>query len=82
MASSRTYAWIAGVFLLFLGVYAAISILVPSGQALNTFGNIAQCLVPLIANAGLLRYISKGAVTIILIEMPGRRLFASEPVKP
>jgi signal transduction histidine kinase len=54
MASSRTYAWIAGVFLLFLGVYAAISILVPSGQALNTFGNIAQCLVPLIANAGLL----------------------------
>lgn len=54
MSSSRTYAWIAGVFLLFLGVYAAISIIVPTGQALNTFGNIVQCLVPLIANAGLL----------------------------
>jgi signal transduction histidine kinase len=54
MASSRTHAWIAGVSLLFLGVYAAVSITVPSGQALNTFGNIVQCLVPLIANAGLL----------------------------
>ena len=54
MASSRTHIWIAGVFLLFLGVYAAVSITVPSGQALNTFGNIVQCLVPLIANAGLL----------------------------
>jgi signal transduction histidine kinase len=54
MASSRTHAWIAGVSLLLLGVYAAVSITVPSGQALNTFGNIVQCLVPLIANAGLL----------------------------
>ena len=54
MASSRTYAWIAGVFLLILGVYAIVSVTVPSGQALNTFGNIVQCLVPLIANAGLL----------------------------
>jgi len=54
MASSRTHVWIAGVFLLFLGVYAAVSITVPTGQALNSFGNIVQCLVPLIANAGLL----------------------------
>ena len=54
MASSRTYAWIAGVFLFFLGTYAALSLTLPRGQALSTFGNIVQCLVPLIANAGLL----------------------------
>jgi signal transduction histidine kinase len=54
MASSRTYAWIAGVFLLFLGIYTAVSLTLPAGQSLSTFGNIAQCLVPLLANAGLL----------------------------
>ena len=54
MASSRTYAWIAGVFILFLGIYAAASLTLPAGQSLSTFGNIAQCLVPLLANAGLL----------------------------
>jgi signal transduction histidine kinase len=54
MASSRTYAWIVGVFVLFLGTYAAVSLTVPQGQSLDTFGNIAQCLVPLLANAGLL----------------------------
>jgi signal transduction histidine kinase len=54
MASSRTYAWIVGVFILFLGIYAAASLTLPAGQTLSTFGNIAQCLVPLLANAGLL----------------------------
>ena len=54
MASSRTYAWIAGVCFLFLGTYAAISLALPPGQSLSTFGNITQCLVPLLANAGLL----------------------------
>ena len=54
MASSRTYAWIAGVSLLFLGTYAAVSLTLPPGQPLSTFGNITQCLVPLLANAGLL----------------------------
>jgi hypothetical protein len=54
MASSRTYAWIAGVILLFLGIYAAVSATVKPGPALDTFGNVAQCLVPLLANAGLL----------------------------
>jgi len=54
MASSRTYAWIVGVFILFLGIYAAASLTLPVGQSLSTFGNIAQCLVPLLANAGLL----------------------------
>jgi len=54
MASSRTYAWIAGAFILVLGIYAVASLTLPAGQSLTTFGNIAQCLVPLLANAGLL----------------------------
>ncbi len=54
MASSRTYAWIVGVSILFLGIYTAASLTLPAGQSLSTFGNIAQCLVPLLANAGLL----------------------------
>src|SRR6476660_3146115 len=54
MASSRTYAWIFGISLTVLGVYAAASIILPNGQTLDTFGNVVQCLVPLLANAGLL----------------------------
>jgi signal transduction histidine kinase len=54
MASSRTYAWIAGAFILVLGIYTVVSLTLPAGQSLSTFGNIAQCLVPLLANAGLL----------------------------
>lgn len=54
MASTRTYAWIAGVSLAVLGLYAAISLTLPRGETLSTFGNIIQCLVPLLANAGLL----------------------------
>ncbi len=53
MASSRTYAWIIGAFVLFLGTYAAASLTL-HGQSVTTFGDIMQCLVPLIANAGLL----------------------------
>jgi len=54
MASSRTYVWIAGVSLAILGLYAALSLTLPHGETLNAFGNIVQCLVPLLANAGLL----------------------------
>jgi signal transduction histidine kinase len=54
MASSRTYVWIAGAFILVLGIYTVVSLTLPAGQSLSTFGNIAQCLVPLLANAGLL----------------------------
>jgi signal transduction histidine kinase len=55
MASSRTYAWIAGVSLAILGLYAAVSLTLPAhSEALHAFGNIVQCLVPLLANAGLL----------------------------
>jgi signal transduction histidine kinase len=54
MASSRTYVWIFGISLVFLGVYAAACLILPNGRTLDTFGNVAQCLVPLLANAGLL----------------------------
>jgi signal transduction histidine kinase len=54
MVSARTYAWIAGVFVLFLGTYAVVCLTLPPGQSLVTFGNVMQCLVPLVANAGLL----------------------------
>jgi signal transduction histidine kinase len=54
MASSRTYAWIAGVSVSVLGVYASLSLTLPRGEALSAFANIVQCLVPLLANAGLL----------------------------
>src|SRR5215510_3657016 len=54
MASTRTYAWIAGVSLAILGLYAAVSLSLPRGETLGAFGNIVQCLVPLLANAGLL----------------------------
>src|SRR5215470_11941913 len=54
MASSRTYVWIAAVSLTVLGVYAVLSLSLPQGDALNAFANIVQCLVPLLANAGLL----------------------------
>ena len=54
MAPPRTYAWIAAVSLSVLGVYAILSLTLPRGESLNAFGNIIQCLVPLLANAGLL----------------------------
>jgi len=54
MASSRTYAWIAAVCLSVLAAYALVSLTVPQGDSLNAFANIVQCLVPLLANAGLL----------------------------
>jgi signal transduction histidine kinase len=54
MVSARTYAWIAGVSLLVLGTYASASLILREGESLTAFGDIMQCLVPLLANAGLL----------------------------
>src|SRR5215467_5108608 len=53
MSSSRTYGWIIGISAVVLGVYTAASFLLKD-QALAAFGNITQCLVPLIASACLL----------------------------
>src|SRR6266478_5376239 len=55
MSSSRRIAWMLGIWLLILIVYTAVSLSLPRGaEALLTFGNLVQCVVPLLANAGLL----------------------------
>lgn len=54
MFSSRTIVWIASVWIGVLGLYAAGPLLFHDEQARTTFADIMQCLVPLIANAGLL----------------------------
>ena len=44
-----------GTWMLILVIYSALSLLLKrSSDSLNTFGNIVQCIVPLLANAGLL----------------------------
>jgi signal transduction histidine kinase len=55
MSPSRKIGWMAVAWLTFLVIYAAVSLTVPRGnQGLTNFGNLTQCIVPLIANAGLL----------------------------
>jgi signal transduction histidine kinase len=54
MPPSRSTWWILAAWLVLVGSYAAASLLVRPGPGLTSFGDIAQCLVPLFANAGLL----------------------------
>src|SRR2546430_8163300 len=55
MSSSRRLAWMVGTWMLILVIYSALSLLLKrSSDSLNTFGNLVQCILPLIANAGLL----------------------------
>src|SRR5258706_13244682 len=55
MSSSRIIAILAGLWLAIVGVYGLVSIALGGHpQAVSTFGNIVQCIVPLLANAGLL----------------------------
>jgi signal transduction histidine kinase len=55
MSSYRTIAWGVGIWLFVLALYTAVSLSLPRGsQSLITFGNVVQCIVPLVANAGLL----------------------------
>jgi len=55
MSSSKKIGWMVGVWVILLLVYTVVSLTLPHGsQSLSTFGNLVQCLVPLIANAGLL----------------------------
>jgi signal transduction histidine kinase len=54
-STTRKIAWLLSSWVAFLVVYGAISLThAHDPQALSTFGNIVQCLVPLLANAGLL----------------------------
>src|SRR6266704_2409252 len=55
MSSSRRIVWIVGTWIFILIVYSAMSLSLRRGsESLSTFGNLVQCLIPLIANAGLL----------------------------
>jgi signal transduction histidine kinase len=55
MSFSRIIGILAGIWLAVVGIYALVSMgLAGHDQALSTFGNIVQCIVPLLANAGLL----------------------------
>ena len=54
MPFTRKTLWLVGSWLAFLAFYAAVSRILGPGQKLATFGNVVQCLVPLLANAGLL----------------------------
>ncbi len=55
MFSSKTIVRMAGIWLTFLVVYAGMSLVFHKGNhALTTIGDLSQCIVPLLANAGLL----------------------------
>jgi signal transduction histidine kinase len=53
MVSLRMMGWIAAIWAAVLGSYALAGLLL-HGSALVSFGDVVQCLVPLLANAGLL----------------------------
>jgi signal transduction histidine kinase len=54
MVISRTTWWVVGIWVLVLGVYAIMPLVLGHSQSLTTFGDVVQCLIPLLANAGLL----------------------------
>jgi signal transduction histidine kinase len=55
MSPSKKIVWFLGAWLTLLAVYATVSFTLQRGNlSLSTFGNLVQCLVPLVANAGLL----------------------------
>lgn len=54
MSFPRTYGWVAGVWILVLGTYAVVALAAKPGPGLTAFGDLTQCIVPLLANAGLL----------------------------
>lgn len=54
-STTRKIAWFIASWAAFLAIYAGISLTHTHDlQTLSAFGNIVQCLVPLLANAGLL----------------------------
>jgi signal transduction histidine kinase len=54
MSDARRIALLVASWAAFLGIYAGVSFYLKPGQSLSSFGDIVQCFVPLIANAGLL----------------------------
>jgi signal transduction histidine kinase len=54
MPKPRNIEWLIASWLLFLAAYAAIAHFLGPGPKLASFGDVVQCFVPLLANAGLL----------------------------
>jgi signal transduction histidine kinase len=54
MPSFRKNAWLIGAWIAFLAFYAGVSHHLGPGTKLSSFGDVVQCFVPLLANAGLL----------------------------
>src|SRR5262249_31949041 len=54
MVSNRALYWIAAVWVFVLGGYALAPFVLKTEPSLTSFGDVVQCLVPLLANAGLL----------------------------
>src|SRR5271156_5487608 len=54
-STARKIVWLASSWIVFLAIYATLSLThTHNPRDLLIFGNIVQCLVPLLANAGLL----------------------------
>jgi signal transduction histidine kinase len=54
MPSLRKSLWLLAAWTAFLAFYAAVAHYYGPGPKLSAFGDVVQCLVPLLANAGLL----------------------------
>jgi signal transduction histidine kinase len=55
MSSSRRIAWLVATWIFILVLYSAASLTLKRGsESLLTVGDLVQCIVPLLANAGLL----------------------------
>jgi signal transduction histidine kinase len=63
MANSKSRVWMVAAWVAFVGGYAVVSLvavtgawpsLAPGSAGLTLFGNMVQCVVPLLANAGLM----------------------------
>jgi signal transduction histidine kinase len=54
MFASRTIRWYVGLWIALLVLYAGMSWYLHQGPKLMAFGDIVMCLIPLVANAGLL----------------------------
>jgi len=54
MGKSRNTEWLIAGWALFLAVYAGVAHFLGQGPRLSAFGDVVQCFVPLLANAGLL----------------------------
>jgi signal transduction histidine kinase len=55
MSFSRTIGILVGIWLAIVGIYALVSLAFAGHpESVSAFGNLVQCIVPLLANAGLL----------------------------